>query len=101
MKPIIILGGNLSALAAAYELSRSETGPIYVIDNRPELGGLARTCTHEGFRFDLGPHRLSRSAAGATYSFLEALLGGALVQVPVRTACVLNGRLWDAQTLDM
>ena len=72
-----------------------------MIDNRPELGGLARTCTHEGFRFDLGPHLLSRSAAGATYSFLEALLGGDLVQVPVRTACVLNGKLWDAQTLDM
>ncbi|HLH31549.1 MAG TPA: NAD(P)-binding protein, partial [Terriglobia bacterium] len=101
MKPTIVLGGNLSGLAAAHALSHSEAGPVCVVDKGPEPGGTVRTCVHDGFRFDLGPHVLSESPAQESYKFLDELLGSDIVKVPIRTACLLNGKLWDSQTLSI
>ncbi len=56
---IAILGAGLAGLTAAFELlQRGIPGrEIIIIEREDEVGGLAQTKSHEGFSFDLGPHR--------------------------------------------
>jgi protoporphyrinogen oxidase len=53
---IVILGAGLAGLSAGYELSHSGR-EITIIERDSSVGGLAKTITHNGFRFDLGGHR--------------------------------------------
>ena len=52
----IIIGAGPAGLTAAYELTKlGRDAVIYEQDDI--VGGLSRTVTHEGFRFDIGGHR--------------------------------------------
>ena len=53
---VIILGGGLAGLTAAYELTKAKK-KVMVVEKYEEVGGLARTIDKNGFRFDTGPHR--------------------------------------------
>jgi protoporphyrinogen oxidase len=54
--PVVIIGAGPAGLTAAYELSRVGT-PVLVLEQDAQVGGLARTVEHNGFRFDIGGHR--------------------------------------------
>ena len=61
MRNIVILGAGPCGLSAAWELSRNGYR-VTVIEKEPQVGGLCRTISYKGFRFDLGGHRfISRS----------------------------------------
>ena len=53
---IVIIGAGLAGLACAYELSKSGK-KVKVFEKSDDVGGLARTISVSGFRFDTGPHR--------------------------------------------
>src|SRR3989338_4513745 len=53
---VIIMGGGLAGLTAAYELVRAKK-KVIVFEKWEDVGGLARTIEKNGFRFDTGPHR--------------------------------------------
>lgn len=53
---IIVLGGGLAGLTAAYELAKAGK-KVTVIERNSDIGGLARTITVGNFKFDTGPHR--------------------------------------------
>ena len=53
----VILGGGISGLTAGYELVRREF-PVTILEQEERAGGLFRTVSRDGFRFDLGGHRL-------------------------------------------
>lgn len=53
---VVIIGGGPAGLAAAYELVKQGIRPI-VLEKADKVGGLARTETYKGFRFDMGGHR--------------------------------------------
>ena len=53
---VVILGGGLSGLAAAYELARAGK-KVIVLEKWNDVGGLARTIKVGKFSFDTGPHR--------------------------------------------
>ena len=56
-KHVVIMGAGPAGLTAAYELMKHEV-PITVIEKDPkQVGGLARTVEHNGYRFDIGGHR--------------------------------------------
>lgn len=54
--PVVVIGGGPAGLTAAYELTRRRA-PVIVYEQDAQVGGLARTVEHEGFRFDIGGHR--------------------------------------------
>ena len=61
--PVAILGGGLTGLSAATELS--ETGiNVEVLEKQSDVGGLAKGFEHGYFIFDYGPHRFLRDAKG-------------------------------------
>ena len=56
-KNVVIMGAGPAGLTAAYELMKHDV-PITVVERDPkQVGGLARTVEHKGYRFDIGGHR--------------------------------------------
>ena len=54
---VVILGAGPAGLAAAYELIKTSHIKPIVLEMGPQVGGLAKTLDHKGWRFDIGPHR--------------------------------------------
>ncbi|HEY7336742.1 MAG TPA: NAD(P)/FAD-dependent oxidoreductase [Bryobacteraceae bacterium] len=53
----VIVGAGPAGLTSAYELSKAGQA-VVVLEADPEyVGGIARTVTYKGFRFDIGGHR--------------------------------------------
>ncbi|GAC1510954.1 MAG: NAD(P)/FAD-dependent oxidoreductase [Candidatus Dormibacteraceae bacterium] len=51
------MGAGPAGLTAAYELYKHDV-PVTILEKDPkQVGGLARTVEHEGYRFDIGGHR--------------------------------------------
>ena len=51
------MGAGPAGLTAAYELMKRDV-PVTVVEKDPnQVGGLARTVEHKGYRFDIGGHR--------------------------------------------
>jgi protoporphyrinogen oxidase len=52
----VIMGGGPGGLTAAYELSKLGV-PAVVFEQDDVVGGISRTATYKGYRFDIGGHR--------------------------------------------
>jgi len=57
----VVLGAGLSGLTTARELSRAKPGEVLVLEREDQPGGLCRTITRQGARYDLGSHRIHPS----------------------------------------
>jgi len=88
-----VLGGGLAGLSAAYRLTRAGRSAV-VVEAGPQVGGLARTYTHKGFRFDLGGHRFLTSDQAVGH-FVAELLQDDLLDVPRTSEILLRGRFFD------
>jgi protoporphyrinogen oxidase len=53
---VVIVGAGPAGVAAGYELSKHGRS-VTLIEKLDQVGGLARTLSHEGSLFDVGPHR--------------------------------------------
>ncbi|MBN1865251.1 MAG: FAD-dependent oxidoreductase [Victivallales bacterium] len=56
-KPVVVIGAGPAGLAAAFGLSVKNNVKCVVIEKDSIAGGLSKTLEHNGFRFDIGPHR--------------------------------------------
>ena len=55
---VAIIGGGPAGLTAAYELLKlSKKHDVIVFEGGDLVGGIARTESHNGYRFDIGGHR--------------------------------------------
>jgi protoporphyrinogen oxidase len=54
---IVIIGAGPAGLTAAHELSASGRPVVVVEQDSQHVGGIARTVSYKGFRFDIGGHR--------------------------------------------
>jgi protoporphyrinogen oxidase len=56
-RKVVIMGAGPAGLTAAYELFKHDI-PVTILEKDPaQVGGLARTVEHKGYRFDIGGHR--------------------------------------------
>jgi oxygen-dependent protoporphyrinogen oxidase len=92
---IIIIGGGITGLAAAFELA-SRNIPFRLFEASPRVGGLIRTEYVDGFTIEAGPDSMLAQKPAAV-DLCEALgLGPRLISTtPPRTAFVMKrGRLY-------
>ncbi len=88
---ILILGGGLAGLAAAWHLARlAPDVPRLVLEKDAEAGGLARTRHVDGFTFDFTGHYLHLRDPGTT-AFVHELLGDRLAPVERRAYIHAHG----------
>jgi protoporphyrinogen oxidase len=57
----LVIGGGPAGLTAAYYLAKRGE-PVLVVEAEDQLGGIAKTKEHDGYRFDLGGHRFFTKA---------------------------------------
>jgi protoporphyrinogen oxidase len=92
---VVVLGGGLSGVAAAYALATSGITDITVVERGPTLGGLAGSFEQEGHFYPLGYHHILHRDRVLLY-FLELI--GALPAVRwrrIRMHFHLGGRAYD------
>lgn len=89
--PVVIIGGGIAGLAAAYELRvRGVPFLLFEASNRP--GGVILTDRVDGFTIDAGPDALLTQKPAAIALCRELGLGDRLVStLPPRTAYIARG----------
>jgi oxygen-dependent protoporphyrinogen oxidase len=92
---IAVIGGGITGLAAAYELSTRQI-PFILFEASPRLGGLIQTERADGFTIEAGPDSVLAQKRAALELFDElGLTPGVIASRSPRTAFVLKrGRLY-------
>ncbi|MBW4681917.1 MAG: NAD(P)/FAD-dependent oxidoreductase [Microcoleus vaginatus WJT46-NPBG5] len=78
--PVVIIGAGPAGLTAAYELVKQGIKPI-VLEKGDKVGGIARTETYKGYKFDIGGHRFYTKVEAVQQLWLE-VLGDEFIKVP-------------------
>ncbi len=92
---VVVLGGGLSGVAAAYTLARSGIREVTVLESGASLGGLAGSFEREGHFYPLGYHHILHRD-GTLLFFLQLI--GALRDVRwrrIRMLFHLGGEAYD------
>jgi protoporphyrinogen oxidase len=90
---VVIVGAGPAGLTAAYELVQHGIQPI-VYEGSSQVGGLARTETYRGHRFDIGGHRFYTSVP-EIQDLWERMLGSDFIRVPRLSRIYYNGRFFN------
>ena len=90
---VVILGAGLAGLTAAQQLSHAGYC-LTVLEKEVDIGGLARTIEHGGFRFDLGGHRFVTHNPQLE-DFVRRLLGEDCLSVSRSSKILLRNRYFD------
>jgi len=90
---VVVLGAGPAGLAAGFALSRAGWS-VQVFEQADMVGGLARTLTHDGYRFDIGGHRWFTKKDELNH-FLVDLLGDELVLVDRISRIYFDGKYVD------
>jgi protoporphyrinogen oxidase len=89
-EPVAVLGAGPAGLTAAYRLVQRGV-PVVVFEAGEAVGGLARTETRDGYRFDLGGHRFF-TKSDEVAALWEELLGEELLVRPRLSRIYWRGR---------
>jgi len=92
---VVVIGGGPAGLTSAYELHRlgSEMVPI-VFEADKIVGGIARTESHKGFRFDIGGHRFFTKVPEVERMWHEVLTTD-FIKRPRLSRIYYRGRFFD------
>lgn len=100
-----IIGGGPAGLAAAYFLTKNGLSFPVVLEQDGQIGGLAKTLEHRGFRCDIGGHRFFTRSREVESLWREVLprdfvrrprlsriyYGGKFYYYPIRVGNALHG----------
>ncbi len=92
-REMVILGAGLAGLSAGYILSKVGR-KVIVFESDSSVGGLSKTVTHRGFRFDVGGHRfITRNEK--IERFVKEILDGDFLVVPRKSKIYMLDRYFD------
>lgn len=78
--PVVIIGAGPAGLTAAYQLVKQGIKSI-VLEKADKVGGISRTETYKGYRFDIGGHRFF-TKVGEVQQVWKEILGDEFIKVP-------------------
>lgn len=93
MNDLVIVGGGPSGLAAAQE-AVGRGAKVVVLERLDRVGGLSRTTSFEGSRFDVGPHRFFTKNQEVQSLFVKTA-GEDLLSVPRHTRIFYNNTYFN------
>jgi protoporphyrinogen oxidase len=93
VESVVILGGGLTGLSAAYKLAASGVR-VCVLEESPRLGGLAASIRQNGCTFDYGPHRFHTKNRDQLHE-LQTLLDGELNCLHRKSSIWLMGQYFS------
>ncbi|MEP6800115.1 MAG: protoporphyrinogen oxidase [Lapillicoccus sp.] len=90
---VAVVGGGITGLAAAWELTQSDDPPrVVVLEGSPTLGGKLRTATVGGQPIDVGAESVLARRREALQLLTEAGLGSAIVHPTSASATIWSRR---------
>ena len=92
MTRVVIIGGGVSGLGLAHELSASPEFQITVIERSAVVGGLAGSVSFEDWQLDVGSHRIHPKSHPVALQLLRDLLGDDLRSRPRHGQLRFQGR---------
>jgi protoporphyrinogen oxidase len=90
---VVVLGAGLAGLAAGDELTRAGRSVI-LLEAGEAVGGLSRTVSRDGFRYDLGGHRFLTDDVELE-ALVRQILGPDCLTVPRSSKILMGGRYFD------
>ena len=90
---VIVAGAGPAGLAAARDLSAAGVD-VLVFEQAARVGGLARTESYRGYRFDIGGHRFLTRVPEIQRQW-EETLGDEFLEVPRLSRIFYRGRFFD------
>jgi protoporphyrinogen oxidase len=91
--PVAIVGAGPAGLTAAYELVKEGIIPV-VLEKGDKVGGIARTETYKGYRFDIGGHRFYTKVE-AVQQLWQEVLGNEFIKVPRLSRIFYRGNFFN------
>ncbi|HJQ58528.1 MAG TPA: NAD(P)/FAD-dependent oxidoreductase [Vineibacter sp.] len=95
IKPTVLcIGAGPAGLTAAYQLTKAGV-PVTVLERDPlNVGGISRTESYKGFRFDIGGHRFFSKSAEIEALWQE-ILGDQFIDRPRKSRIFYRRKLFD------
>jgi protoporphyrinogen oxidase len=92
---LVVIGGGPAGLTAAHEFQKCANGlqPL-VFEASGLVGGIARTESHNGFRFDIGGHRFFTKVTEVETMWHE-VMGEDMIRVPRSSRIYYRGKFYD------
>jgi protoporphyrinogen oxidase len=90
--PAVVVGAGVTGLATAHLLSEAGV-PVVVVEKLPVVGGLARSFLHDGYVFDVGPHRFHTGNPQVS-AWLERMLGSDALYFPRLSEVYFRGKYY-------
>ena len=91
--PVVIIGGGPAGLTAGYELMKHDIKSI-VLEKADKVGGISRTETYKGYRFDIGGHRFFTKVSEVQEVWKE-ILSDDFIQTPRLSRIYYDGKFYD------
>jgi protoporphyrinogen oxidase len=88
----VVVGGGVAGLALAERMLRGDEGglSLRLLERAGSVGGLARTFEHDGYLFDVGPHRF-HTCDREVLDYVEDVLEGRCLTIPRASSVYLAG----------
>ncbi len=89
----VVIGAGPAGLVTAYELVKNGQQTT-VLEQSDKVGGISRTETYKGYRFDIGGHRFF-TKVGEVQALWKEILGDDFIQVPRMSRIYYRNRFFD------